>query len=212
MWSGAFEIRHKVHAFEIRHKVHGPLTAILLHLHKNRTLVTVLYIAAQAFSALCALDAVLIGFFSVRIRPGFQVPFLLVMKCRERRLLYVRKFVAGHAATIVHAPTGGVRSVSRSSRGVVHCLGHVLDMCMLAKMSSRCLYCCGCRLSGPEGVEKHRGRGAGSGRGTAPQHHACVAQPWLGSPRRGRGAGAGRHRHRQKRSRPLGLLGGSHGL
>jgi hypothetical protein len=49
-----------------------PLTAILLHFHRNRTLVC---IAARAFSALCAFQAVQIGFFSVKIDVGSDRDF-----------------------------------------------------------------------------------------------------------------------------------------
>ena len=43
------------------------LTAILLHFHKNRTLVC---IAARAFSAICVFQALLIGFVSVKTDVG----------------------------------------------------------------------------------------------------------------------------------------------
>jgi hypothetical protein len=44
----------------------------------------------------------------------------------------------------------------------------------------------------PQKLRLGRARRAGSGRGTKPQHHGCVARTWLESPGRGRRVGAGR--------------------
>ena len=60
-----------------------PLTVILLHLYKTRRE------NARAFSALCALQAVLIGFFSVKVNvgsTGISSHFQIEIECRALSL------------------------------------------------------------------------------------------------------------------------------